>query len=307
MTLKPGIHFGVPREAYEADPGINQSTLKKFAAAKTPYHFKFERDNPKPEDKDFLRIGTALDTLIWSPSEFKDRIAIAPETYPAEPKKKGEPPVEKPWTLQSNWCKDWWTAAIACKKTPLLEKERQQVKGMLGGLMAHEDVPAILDNCERHAVIIANHPTLGYRMKGELDLWPSAHSQELGRWYFELKSDGEGADDPSFHDKCWRIGYVKQISFYLMLARFIGFEDMHSCGVIAIESFPPYQCKVHYSHWDDEEVAKERKWIEEWMPRYMACVEKDEWPSYPKSWSRIRYPKPWMLKDKEQQEGDVLQ
>lgn len=303
--LKPGIHFGVTRAVYDADPGINQSTLKKFAAAKTPAHFKYERDNPPEQDKDFLRIGSALDTLIWSPSEFKDRFVVAPSTYPCKPTAK-DPRTEKPWTLKADWCKEWWEEAIAAGKTPLMESERQQIKGMLDGLQRHEDVPAILENCERHVVLIANHPTLGYRLKAELDLWPSAHSQELGKWYFELKSDGQGADDLAFHEKCFKIGYVKQIAFYLQMARLIGFDEMHSCGVIVGESFPPYEAKIHYAHYDDQDVAKERAWFDEVIPKYMTCVESGKWPGYPQAWSKIRYPG-WARRDRPDTTAEALE
>lgn len=302
--LKPGIHFGVSRSEYESDTGINQSTLKDFSRAKTPYHFKYERDNPVEKDKDYLRIGTALDTLIWSPSEFKDRIVIAPATYPCEPTKK-DPRTEKPWTLQSEWCKAWWEEALKKGKTPLMEKERKQVAGMLAGLERHPDVPGILENCERHVVIIAIHPTLGCRMKAELDLWPMTHSDALGQWYFELKTDGEGADDPTFHKKCWKIGYVRQIAYYLTLARYAGFDRIHSCGVIANESFPPYSTKVHEAHWDDEDVATERAWIDETLVKYMACVESGNWPEYPAGWSKIRYPR--YAKRKGDFESEVLE
>lgn len=303
--LKPGIHFGVPRAVYEADPGINQSALKAFAAAKTPAHFKWLRDNPPEKDMDYLRIGTALDTLIWSPSEFANRIAVAPETYPCKPTPK-DPRTEKPWTLKSDWCAEWKIARESEGKIVIDEDERKRVRGMLDGLLEHPDVPGILQNCERHVVLIANHPTLGCRMKGELDLWPNAHSKALGRWYFELKSDGEGADDATFHDKCFRLGYVKQVAFYLTLARLAGFTETDGCGIVVVESNAPHKCKVHYANWDDREVTMERAWIEEWLPQYADCLENDDWPGYSSDWSRIRYRKPWMFRTGEEPTTDAL-
>lgn len=301
--LKPGIHFGITREQYVADPGINQSALKAFERAKTPFHYKYERDNPPDQDKDFLRIGSAFDMLVWSPEEYKRNVVVAPPTYPCKATAK-DPRTEKPWTLKSGWCQEWWEEVKEAGKLPLTVDERASIIGMVAGMESNQDVPGILQNCERHVVIIANHPS-GYRLKGELDLWPKTHSAALGQWYFELKTDGQGADDPSFHEKCYKVGYVKQIAFYLMIGRLVGFENLESCGVIVQESFAPFQCKIHYAKWYDEDVVKEREWIEEWLPKYAACVSSGNWPSYPSDWSRIQYPG-WARKGKYQGEAEVL-
>jgi hypothetical protein len=302
--LHPGIHFGVPRKTYEDDPGINQSTLKAFAKAKTPAHFRYDRDHPPKQDKDFLRIGSALDTLIWSPSEFTERFLIAPATYPCKPTPK-DPRTEKPWTLKSEWCSSWWGEVVESGKTPLMQSEKDQVDGMIAGLGRHVDIPKILENCERHVVLIAYHPVFGCRMKAEIDLWPAAHSPELGRWYFELKSDGQGADDPSFHKKCFDVGYIKQIAFYLNMARLAGSQEMHSCGVVVVESFAPYESKVHHAHYDDVDVTKEREWFDQLIPKYIACVESGEWPGYQSNWSKIRYPD-YARRDRKSNEQDSL-
>jgi hypothetical protein len=287
--LPPGIHFGISREMYEAQDAINQSTLKAFAKAKTPAHFKYEKDNTEEDpDKAFLRIGSALDCVIWNPAEFRNKFNV----WDGERRQGAE------------W-KAFETSSKACNKIILNVAERDQVLGMLRGLEEHKDIPGILDNCERHVVLIAIHPRLGVRMKAELDLWPKTHSDAFGKWYFELKSTGVGADVPSFQDQCLKLGYLKQVAFYLMMGRLCGFDLLHSCGFLAVESDAPYKAKMHYSSWEDEEIQMELKWIGEWIPRYMECKLADKWPGYSSSWSHVRYPY-WALKERQEKVAEEL-
>ena len=42
--LEPlGIHHGLSHSYYRADPGFNQSTLKRFGTAPTPAHFYYDK------------------------------------------------------------------------------------------------------------------------------------------------------------------------------------------------------------------------------------------------------------------------
>lgn len=299
--LPPGIHHEVSREQYEADPGIRQSHIKKFIQAKTPAHFRYAMDHAE-EDKDYLRMGSALDCLIDNPSMFQDRFAVAPTMYPCEPTKK-DPRTVKPWTMAADWCKEWKADRERAGQTFLTIPEYERVVGMFSGLEQNSDIRKVLRNCERQVCIIAIHPAFGCRMKCLIDLWPLVDSPAHGEWAFDLKSTGMGADDHSFHKQCWQVQYNLQAYWYMFCAQLAGFDDLKSFGLIAAESDAPYGTKVHYFEWDDKEIELARRKVDDHLPRYMECLENNLWPGYSEAWAKVRS-RSWMLA--EEREPEVL-
>lgn len=295
--LKPGVHFNVPRERYDADPGLNQSTLSDFIYAATPAHFRYEQDHPK--DRDYLRIGNAIDCLVSTPSEFKDRFPIAPETYPSEPKKKGDPPVEKPWTLQSNWCKTWWQAVLWDGKTPLTPKELERVQGMAAGLNRHPDIQRILASAQRQVCLIAIHPILGYRLKCLLDILQDTDSEII----YDLKSIGRPATPRQWSDQIAMCALHLQAGFYMEVARYCGIPAKRF-GWLVVESNPPHEAAVYYLDDGyegivDEEILTARVRYTDAMPRYMACKEANRWPGHSTDWIKAKL-KPWQLQGRQE-------
>jgi hypothetical protein len=290
--LKPGVHFNVPREVYDADPGLNQSTLSDFIYAATPAHYKWDRDHPK--DQDYLRIGNAIDCLVSTPSEFKERFPVAPETYPAEPKKKGDPIEQKPWTLNSNWCKGWWKSRVDAGLTPLTPAELERVSGMVDGLERHPDIPRILTTAQRQVCLIAIHPILGYRMKALLDVLPDVNSEVI----YDLKSIGRPATPTQWGDQIAQMAYHIQGAFYCEIARYCGIPAKRF-GWLVVESNPPHESAVYY--YDDghdgivdEEITAARTRYTDAMPKFMACKEADRWPGHSTDWIKVKL-KPWQL------------
>lgn len=287
--LKEGIHFDVPRSQYEADPGINQSALKAFLYAPTPAHFRYEEQHAEP-DPDYIRIGNAIDCLVSSPSDFKQLFAVTPENYPCEPTSK-DPRREKPWTLQSNWCKDWWKQVIAEGKTPLTIPERDRVRGMVDGLERHEDIPRILSTAHRQVCLIAVHPKLGYRMKALLDVLPDVHSE----WIYDLKSFGQPATPRLWFDQVGKQGYHIQAAYYLEIARLCGIPAT-KFGWPVVESQPPHEPAVYWLEEGDEEIEAARKFYTDIMPQFVACRTADDWPGHSRDWIKVKL-KPWQLRN----------
>lgn len=66
MTLlTPGIHFDVPFQDYLADPGINQSELKKFGRAKSPAHYLWDKDHPDDKEPVHFKIGRFVESIFF--------------------------------------------------------------------------------------------------------------------------------------------------------------------------------------------------------------------------------------------------
>lgn len=75
MILTPGIHFDVLFADYLADTGINQSELKKFGKAKSPFHYKYKKDHPEEDDDPVhFRIGRYVDNAVFRPKVFERKV-----------------------------------------------------------------------------------------------------------------------------------------------------------------------------------------------------------------------------------------
>lgn len=282
------MHFNLARSTYDGQDAINQSVLVDFIYAATPAHFIFDQLTKKP-DEDYIRIGNAIDCLVSSPSEFDDLFATAPEAYPSEPKKKGDPPVDKPWTLQSNWCKAWWQATLDAGKTPLTIDETKRVRGMIAGLERHEDIPPRIQDAHRQVCLIAVHPTLGFRMKALIDILPDVTSEVI----YDLKSIGRPATPSQWSDQIAKCAYHLQASFYLAMARYCGIPAT-KFGWFVVESSPPHEAAIYYYDESDEEIQTARTRYTEAIPRYMQCKESGIWPGHSRDWIKAKL-KPWQL------------
>lgn len=313
--LPPGIHYGVPRSAYDADPGISQSLLKEFIKAPSALAFDAKR-NPekyggtKPEiDPAHFRVGNAIDCLLSEPKTYPERFIVSPETYSVQmmqcprclgitdsqkcSKCKTERvpiQVDKPWNYVATHCVEWRDAQTKAGKCVLSIPEAKQVSGMIEGIYRHPNVPTILENSKRQVCLIANHPVFGYRLKGLLDLLPDCYPE----WIFDNKSSGVGAAPAQFHDQCAKLGYHIQAAFYMQLARWCGLERINNFGFIVVESVIPHDTVVHVFSEGDPEIELAREKYTEAMPKLVALLEGDRYPGYSNDWIKIKF-KPWQL------------
>lgn len=293
----PGVYYGVSREEYDHDPGINQSVLKDFINASTPARFKEESARPK-EVTPAMRLGSAVDCAASDYSEFKTKYVITPATYPCEPTK-SDPRTEKPWTFQANYCKDWKSKMESGGKIVLTQDEANTIDGVLLSLSNHNDAFSLLKGCKKQVMVVANHPTYQCRMKCLIDLMP-----EEPEWLFDLKVT-ESADPITFTKKCAVFGYHIQAAYYMDVCRFAGLNTVNHFGFIAVDSTPPHGVMIHYLKLDDPETERGRLLYNKAIVDYGKCVADNEWPSYTKAWTHVTFDQ-WMLKDRFN-ERDVLQ
>ena len=280
MTLKPGIHFNMHEDGYRSDPGLNQSLVKRFIAAPTPFHFKYEQDHP-PEKSDAMKLGSAVDCLVSDAAKFKERFIV--------------------WQGGRRQGKEWDAFELRAEDArmeilTLAEKER--VIGMVNALEANEDASGIIRHSKRQVVAIADHPSLGFRMKALIDLLPDTNSE----WLFDLKT-AAGADCNTFHDQCFKLDYAMQARWYMDTCRFAGVY-IKSFGFVVVENEPPHGVQIHYYDYEDEAIGRAGLRYAEAVPRLLECVKNNAWPDYGAAWRKVTT-KPWMLK--EQQEGEALQ
>lgn len=280
-VLPLGIHFGVTREQYVADPGYNQSALKSFAKANSPAHFKWDKDHPTLQDKDYIRIGNFVDCAVFHPDKLDNAFAI--------------------WSGERRG-KDWIAFRDAHPNNTILnEAEHRRALGALYAIRQHKDAMDSIKASKHHAVAIASHPVFGYRLKAELDMLPPYEFE----WVFDLKT-AEDAGRDVFHKQAFNLGYDVQACWYMDILSFLPEPiQMNNFGFFIAETNPPHGVKLRHFRRDSRIIESAREKINTWLPAYHDCVINNRWPGYDDKWEEITFDY-WMLKDRPQ-EGEALE
>lgn len=279
MTLlEPGIHFNVPVDQYRADPGYNQSALKRFGMASTPAHYKWEKDHPTLQDKDYIRIGRFVDHCLMGDETQFPFVA---------------------WSVGRRAGKEWDAFKLKNEdKTILSDEETARGVQASAALLEHEDAASALKISDHQVVIIATHPHFGYRLKGCIDLLPKKDIN----WVWDIKT-AASASEQGFFRQAGNIGYDIQAEFYLALLEYSG-RPTHNFGFFVVENDAPFGVNSFYFKAGDPELQVARSKIDSWLPAYHKCVTEDKWPSYDTAWKKIRF-KPWQLRG--EQPGERLE
>lgn len=277
--LAPGIHFDVKDADYRSDPGLNQSRVKSFMAAPSPFHFKYEEDHP-PEKSEAMKLGSAVDCLVSNATSFQERFAT--------------------WEGGRRQGREWESfQAGQGGKEILTIAERDRVRGMVNALERNEDARRIIQNSRRQVVAIAEHPSIAFRMKALIDLFPDVNTE----WLFDLKTSA-GADCDTFHEQCFRLNYAMQARWYMDACRFAGVH-VQSFGFVVVENEPPHGVQIHYYDYEDEVVQRAGLQYAAAVPKLLEFQRTGVWPGYDSAWRKVT-PKPWMLKDKPEPETEAL-
>lgn len=275
MTELPlGISHGVPVEQYRADKGYCQSDLKAFGKARSPFHFKYEREQPR-EMTPALRIGSCVDSLVHNTAT-----GHAGKFVVFEGTRRG---------------KDWAEFSERNKEKIILTgDEADTVTNCVLALAKHDDTQKILAVCHKQVAVIANHAEHSWRLKGLLDLLPdrSRCSDMLAGYAFDLKTAIDASPE-GFSDACFKFGYATQAAFYMKLLEYSGVH-IETFGFIVVETVPPHQVAIHFIQRGSAEYIYGISQIENLLPRYHKCVSENNWPSYGNDWQAVRF-KRWQI------------
>jgi hypothetical protein len=268
--LPVGIHYDVPETVYRADPGLNQSLLKKFMQANSPAHFLWESTQPDElKEKDFIKIGNFVDNEVFRPGTSKNRFVV----WPGE--RRGN---------------EWKAFKEANKDKEILnEDEMNRAIGAYNALMAHTDAKRWITSSKHQVVVIAVHPETGIRMKGLVDLFPDI----TYGWIADLKTAADAS--LQFHIQAFKMGYAIQARYYMDLLRF---NDvfMNNFAFVVVENSPYHGVQVHHFSYDQEEIIRAGKDYTAAMIAYDECRSTNTWPGYSTAWQRITFPR-WALAD----------
>ncbi len=272
--LPVGLHYGISRAQYDADPGVNQSKLKLFKSSGTPYHFKHELENPK--DASHFRIGNALDAMICSPEDFHKKFTV--------------------WTGDRKQGAAWdkfEAVAESEGKTVLGKKEAAQVEGMIAGLKRKPSIWNTMQGCQKQVMVVANHP-LGFRMKCLLDFVEDIDAEFI----FDLKSSGFSAAPKSWNDQSYKRGYDVQLAYYMKACQLAGMKNLKYFGFFVVESKAPHEAAGHTEDLGGALYNKGESSYLSVLPEYLKCLNSNSYPGLPEEWFRMKY-EPYQLNEKE--------
>jgi hypothetical protein len=253
---------------YRQLEGINQSTIKRFGMAPTPMHFKHEQDHPR-EDSDAIRIGRAVDCLMFRPTDFDAEFI----TF-----------------LGRRAGKDWESfAAENDGKTILNKAENDRVEGCVEALGSDAEFMKAIKYSRNQVAAIAEDPEFG-TLKALIDILPPL---SLG-WVFDLKTacSGESAE---FGKTAHNLGYEIQAALTLHILRTMG-EPRDFFGLFIVENEAPFA--VCHKKFEANSLAIEdaMRRLRQWIPRYRECKATNVWPGYGNEWQDVAIPA-WAMRN----------
>jgi hypothetical protein len=286
VRQEPGVNRG------ERDYVMSRSDLMAFAVC--PH--KWLAVGHYFEGNDASDWGSAIDCLLLTPGEWDNRFAVKPETYPDS--KTGEP---KPFTMASNWCKQW----AADHEGKILVKH-EDFAAMQAAVLALGEVPevrAILPKARKQVMAVAEWQDkasgLSVPVKVLLDLVPDAADPLYGKVLPDLKTT-TNASAGEWASKVYRMNYDAQAALFLDVYKAATGEDRTDFWHIVQETDPPYETAVWglsagVEGGDCGFIGLGRMKYESALERYCQCLKTGYWPGYAGAGRTWLQPKPWML------------
>lgn len=304
-TLPPVIYGRRPADYHDArehrrgDPKkvMSRSELGLFHRCPSKWIQGF-----KEESTDATDWGDLIDCLFLTPDLFESTYAIAPETYPAEPKKKGEPAEDKPWNWNATFCKAWRAEQESAGKTVIKSSEASAGHLAVSRLKADSLFADLLAASKTQVQINVEYedPQTGIvvPIKCLLDLLPDP-SSKFGNTIADLKTTVD-AEPATWVKHVYKYGLMNQSALYLDATNAATGLDYVQFGHLVQESHPPYETSRRLM--DAEYIQIGRATYMQQLVEYCWCLKNNTWPSYD-DWKgdlttdgwRIVKPKEWMF------------
>ena len=220
--------------------------------------------------------GSLLDCLVLTPDRFALDYAVTPLTYPVDGKK-GEPPSEKPWNANSNWCKEWMKIQVG--KIPIKAREKNLADGAVKILAAHSDIRDLIAGSDTQVHVVADYKDretgLMVRVKCLIDLVPKLASRSNALADLKTCASAEPFD---WSWAVFRNNYHVQSALYLDAYNAATNEEREDFLHIIQESFGPYETDLTLLSLAFVDLGR-RKYLTA-LQRYCLCLAKNEWPGY---------------------------
>ena len=265
----PGLHEGVPMDAYRAAEGVSASDLKNLQRSPAYAHMKEHTSTPAQE------WGTAVHTAILEPHELTNRYRLEPE-QPADNAAKV------------------WRATKAYKEGVAALLAQPDVEGVLSS-HEMESLKWIQKRVQENAIGAQLHDLDGVREASifawddEFDLWRKCRPD----WFIpaaRMIVDVKTAQDhraPGFSRACHRYGYHTSAAYYLDTCEMAGIDVDHFVFLV-VASDDPFEVATYTLDADSIEQGRHdyRRGLHEWR----ACREAGHWPGGSGAIEEIRIP-----------------
>lgn len=268
----PGIYHDVPNMRYHRGPGTSKSDLDRIA--RSPAHFKVQKDHPRPQTPAML-MGSALHKLVLEPETFPEE--YAPDPFPgsqakaakearAELKAQGMELIHTAPVNSAYWDRDDW----------------RRIHDMRDALEDHPIASALLSHgISEPSAYWIDKPT-GLLCKCRPDrLDADAHQVCI-----DIKTTGD-ASYSQFARSVHRFRYNVSAAFYT--------DGLIACDInikhyvfIVVERDPPYG--VNCFVLDDRATEHGRILYRRNLATVAECMDADEWPGYPKDIRALELP-----------------
>lgn len=298
--LEPGVYPGIPEDEYFSWKAVSNSKLSPMAG-KTPLHCKYAMDHPS-EPKEAMILGSAVDTLVFIPTLFGERFAIAGQCEAitqkkAQCSKMGSMRWDRRLESQGRF---WWICkthgtgdirwGLPDAITILTPDQSSTAYAMAKAVLNDPGASVLLAACEHTQLSLVwheiNNPSLpGLLCKARLD----GISTEL-KTIVDLKKC-QDASPEAFARSIANYGYHRQAAMYLRGATYHEF-DVQNYVIIAVEEPPPHAvalytltertpCNKQIIQVNPSPVEYGNHELMRLLDLYERCETSGEWPGYP--------------------------
>lgn len=281
LVQAPGWYEGVPMEDYLAIPAMSASGLVKFA--RSPAHYKEEKDNPKPETK-LMAEGTALHMALLEPELFEESYIILGQCEGITGK-----------NVRCSYQGSIYRDGLSFCKTHDPQKNqpmapgirvisadaKAEIEGMRGAVLGHPDASRFFAGQGRSEVVgVWIDEATGVPCKIRLD-----RDIERAVVHADVKTCAD-ASEAAFPRQAKRMGYPLKCAFYRRGMKALGRQAMGSV-LIAVERKRPHGVKLHIV--DEDAIAKLQGLISRNLLRYAKCERTGVFPGYERGMNTIQF------------------
>jgi hypothetical protein len=225
-----GAWSGVPMDVYQDLPGESNSLLSLLA--RSPKRYRLTRDGlmSKSEPTHDMELGTMIHSVVNEGVE--PMYHLRPDTYPApESSKKDAPIVDKPWTMQANYCKAW--VAERQDKPILAAYEALMINSVTAEVQNNWRAVKLLKGAFREVTACARNPNLDapYLLRCRFDI---LGRDELGWYWVETKSTRDASTEAFSREINKRMYHVQCAIYRRIIRRLTGDDDVR-CFMMPIE------------------------------------------------------------------------
>jgi len=232
------------------------------------------------KDSSATEWGTLLDCLLLDSTNFANRFAVAPASYPAEGKRKGDPPVIKPWNWNATYCQEW-RETLTEGMTVVKSADYEEANAALRVLLDDPTVKELVQTSDAQVSVLAEYEDddtgLVIPVKALIDLVPDVNCERFGKTLMDFKTANSAAPGP-WQNAVHEYGYHVQAALYLDAYTAATGEDRTDWFFIIQENYVPWELGKRFL--SSEFVTLGRMRYMDALARYAKCLATNQWPSY---------------------------